>query len=172
MFVLREARPSAYMGSWQAKLLLPQQGTHRLWVVDRGSAFAILALDVQPGTLQLQVDTWSSRYAVHALQVPPQLIMLHLKRYAQTSTGVIKDDSSVPIKADELIKVPVFGSQLQRTHYTYKVVAMIFHTELHFGSKREAWYITDDGQPYHTVSATELEHMSCNNYVIGLRLLP
>ena len=115
------------------------------------------------------MDNWSSQYAVHALQVPCQLIMLHLKRYAQTSAGVTKDVSSIPIKApikaDELIQVPVFGSQLQRTYYTYKVVAMIFHTgsslnsghyqaalspgELHFGSTRGAWYITDDGQPYH-----------------------
>ena len=46
MFVLREARPSAYTGSWQARMLMPQQGTHCLSIVDRGSAFSILALDV------------------------------------------------------------------------------------------------------------------------------
>ena len=188
MFVLREARPSAYTGSWQARMLMPQHGTNCVSIVDRGSAFSILALDVQSGTLQQQVDNWSSQYAVHALQVPCQLIMLHLKRYAQTSAGVTKDVSCIPVKADELLQVPVFGSQLQRTYYTYQVVAMIFHTgsslnsghyqaalsagESHFGSKREAWFITDDGQPYHAASAAELEHMSCNSYVIGLRLLP
>ena len=186
MFVLREARPSAYTGSWQARMLMPQHGTTCLSVVDRGSAFSILALDVQSGTLQQQVDNWSSQYAVHALKVPCQLIMLHLKRYAQTSAGVAKDVSCIPVKADELLRVPIFGSQLQRTYYTYQVVAMIFHTgsslnsghyqaalsagELHFGSKREAWFITDDGQPYHAASAAALEHMSCNSYVIGLLL--
>ena len=60
------------------------------------------------------------------------------------------------------------GSSLNSGHYQ----AALSAGELHFGSKREAWFITDDGQPYHAASAAELEHMSCNSYVIGLRLLP
>ena len=113
-FLLDFARPEAYKGPWEARLV--QEGpppTTR--ILDSGECFSPIAIDLTGPTLQHCVYSWYTQANTHALAQASILMLLALKRFrvdAASSAGVLKDTQSVTIRAGELVRILALTAQL------------------------------------------------------------
>ena len=82
-FDLGKSEPEACRGGWQSRL---QEDGSNL-VVDSGSCFAPLAIEVTGRSLQHCIYQWHLQHRIQALSSAPQLMFIQLKRFRDTIAG-------------------------------------------------------------------------------------
>ena len=185
--LLEIAKPAAYNGFWQGRLLLADEGSSRVHIRDQGQTFCPVAMELQEGSLQLIINHLESQMPIHALQVLCKLLMLQLMRLTQGSNGAAKDYTRVALQPGQVVTMPIFQHGMQRTYQPYRLVAVVYHVgaTMHQGHYRAAliavsftrtgsWkymhYLTDDGKKAALATEREADFFQQNCYLIGLQL--
>ena len=180
-FVIGKSEPEAFRGGWQSRL---QEDGSDL-VVDSGTCFAPISIEVTGRSLQHCIYDWHLQHSIQALSDSPQLLFLQLKRFRETPHGTDKDFTAVQIPAGELVRIPCFRNchDVETSIAVFEVAGVVYHLgdSLLAGHYRAAlsasaredgnlsvYHITDD-------NSSIVEHGSCssdvdtNGYVVGLR---
>ena len=150
---------------WQARLQTGSGDMHRLQILDQGTFFSPLILEVCSGGLSRSIAAWQNQHTLHALQVASHLISMQLQRYTQRDSSYRKVQTPCNILAGELVSMPTFFSDgLQLTCQRYQLYAVVYHIgnspySGHYkaalsvasdgkgNQKRWYFYIVDDGLP-------------------------
>ena len=187
-FLLDFARPEAYQGHWEARLI-HEGSPPTIRILDSGACFSPIVIDLTGPTLQRCVYSWHTQANTHALAQAPLLLLLALKRFRMdddSSTGVIKDTQSVTICAGELVRIPSFDSNagLSMTIVAYVVMGVVFHIgdTIKAGHYRSALsgsdpttnqhvlHLSDDNSKLQ-ISTTSNDLINSGGYLVGLRRL-
>ena len=182
MFVLSKGRPVAYLISWAAKRIDIENGESIVSVPDSGFGYAPLILEITDGGLQSCFDQWHVQSSLYALRRDTDLLLVQFRRYTQVRGSILKSGISVWIQPGETVWVPCWDNGLELRYIAYTVCALIFHigATLSSGHYRTAlscadgtgslrWFLTDDSTAPSRASMNELQMVSQNVYVVGLR---
>ena len=111
--LLEFAKPAAYSGLWQGRMLLSENGHARLHIQDQGQTFCPVAMELHAGSLQHVIDRWEDQLSAQALQVPCRLWILQLLQFAQIPGGAGKDFQRITLRPGEVVNMPVFQHGMQ-----------------------------------------------------------
>ena len=177
--VLTLTQPSAYQGSWQARLTLPTR------VTDSGPLTTPVLLHPTGATLPELIANWHMQYAVHALSSHSGLLLFRLVRYSFEQDTACKNQTPVYVQPGETVAVPVFETAegLSVRHEAFQVVFQIFHLGDRVDSghyqcaisvpdsnmqSRQHFLICNDHKTPRKAHPRDLQIVAANSYLIGL----
>ena len=181
--LLSKSVPSAYIGSWQARLTGPDV------VVDTGALDAPILLDLSGATVADLLHAWHEQHTIHALHEHSGIVLLQLKRYKQEGSCHVKDQSAVRWHPGERIAVPVFSSSVGvhiRFEY-FRIAWVLCHLGLHVETGHyqavvckpiadvgegepaswQGWVLNDNSKP-RLLAARDADMLERNSDLVGL----
>ena len=185
--LLERALPSAFLGTWQARLDFPHM------VVDEGLLRTPIMIELQGATLQALITHWSLQHTIHALDSPRGVVMFQLKRYDFVNGGAVKNHHPIPLEPGMLIQLPIFGDEqgLRLVHRHFRVVFVVYHLgpwvdQGHYQTALSVpnvqcrpevgsdftwgFHICNDGSKPRMAQPRDIQLINTNAYIVGLVL--
>ncbi|CAE7211775.1 SPBC119.03 [Symbiodinium necroappetens] len=182
-YLVARAVPVAWDGEWQSRELR-RAVVH---VLDRGSTFQPVLVPLAGDSLQSCWDSWERQAAIHALWRSGGLLLMQLGRYREAGTSVLKDTRTISVQPGQTVAVPFFDHEegtMQCSMQPFRVLFVIYHlgntlTSGHYkaalstppsltGTSQWKFLVCDDNRPPQRASATDLQEIQHNVYLVGL----